>query len=104
MKELEVFGRLLEVFERRLEAPDGCSVNMKYSKTPSQVLDACRIRLRRARGLVRPGAAGLLTGVEYSRVRDITWNVPYLFCNYLIRHRTSRCTKKLSYHVRVGLC
>ena len=27
--------------------------------------------------VVRPGAAGLLTGVEYSRVRDSTWNVPY---------------------------
>ena len=26
---------------------------------------------------VRPGAAGLLTGVEYSRVKDSTWHVPY---------------------------
>ena len=37
---------------------------LKYSKMPSQVLDACRTRLRRARGLVRPGAAGLLIGIE----------------------------------------
>ena len=28
---------------------------------------------------VRPGVAGLLTGMEYSRVRDSTWNIPYLF-------------------------
>ena len=38
-----------------------------------QVLDACRTRLRRARGLVRPKAAGLLIGIECSRVRDSTW-------------------------------
>jgi len=28
---------------------------------------------------VRPRAAVLLTSVEYSRVRDSTWNIPYLF-------------------------
>ena len=38
-----------------------------------QVLDACRTRLRRARGLVRPGAAGLLTDIECFRVRDSSW-------------------------------
>ena len=38
-----------------------------------QVLDACRTRLRRARGLIRPGTAGLLTGIECSRVRDSSW-------------------------------
>ena len=43
---------------------------MKYSKMPGQILDACRTWLRRARGLVRPGAAGLLIGIEYTRVRD----------------------------------
>ena len=26
---------------------------------------------------VKPGATGLLTGVEYSRVKDSTWHVPY---------------------------
>ena len=30
-------------------------------------------RLRRARGFVRPGAAGLLIGIECSRVRDSSW-------------------------------
>ena len=53
--------------------PEGCSDYLKYSKTPRQVLDACMTRLRRARGLVRPRAAGLLTGIECSRVRDSTW-------------------------------
>ena len=37
------------------------------------VLDACRTRLRRARGLVRPRAAGLLIGIECSSVRDSLW-------------------------------
>ena len=49
----------------------------KNSKTSSEVFDACRTRLRRARGLVRPGAAGLLIGVECSRIRDSTWDIPY---------------------------
>ena len=40
---------------------------------PSQVLDACRIRLQSARGLVRPGATGLLIGIKCSRVRDSSW-------------------------------
>ena len=48
---------------------------------PSQVLDACRTRLRRARGLVRPGAAGLLIGIEYSRVRDSLWMYLISFVN-----------------------
>ena len=53
--------------------PEGCSDYLKYSKAPSQVLDACRTQLRRARGLVRPGVAGLLIGIECSRVRDSSW-------------------------------
>jgi hypothetical protein len=53
--------------------PEGCSDYLKYSKTPQQVLDACRTQLRRARGLVRPEAAGLLIGIECSRVRDSAW-------------------------------
>ena len=44
--------------------------------TSPEVLNACRPRLRRARGLVRPGAAGLLTGVEYSRVGSTAWVRP----------------------------
>ena len=42
-------------------------------RTPSEALDACRTRLRRARGLIRPGAAGLLTDAEYPRVGSSTW-------------------------------
>ena len=53
--------------------PEGYSDYLKYLKTPSQVLDACRTRVRRARGLVRPGAVGLLIGIECSRVRDSLW-------------------------------
>ena len=46
---------------------------LEHSETSSEVLDACRTRLRRARGLVRPGAAGLLIDIECSRVRDSSW-------------------------------
>jgi len=53
--------------------PEGCSDYLKYSKTPHQVLDAYRTRLWRALGLIRPGAAGLLIGIECSRVRDSAW-------------------------------
>ena len=52
------------------EQPKGCSDYLKYSKMPHQVVDACRTRLRRARGLVRPRAVGLLISIEYSRVRS----------------------------------
>ena len=45
-------------------------------RTPSEALDTCRTRLRRTRGLVRPGAAGLLTGVECPRVGNSTWIRP----------------------------
>jgi len=41
-------------------------------------------RLRRSRGLVRPGAAGFLTDIECSRVRDSAWDVPY----YIVTTRT----------------
>ena len=44
--------------------------------TSSEVLDTRRTRLRRARGLVRPGAAGLLTGAEYSKVGSAAWELP----------------------------
>ena len=43
---------------------------------------------------VRPGAAGLLIGIECSRVRDSSWHVAYLFCNYPNRGRTSCSTKE----------
>ena len=59
------------IWRKNQNQPERCSDYLKYSKTPCQVLDACRTRLRRARGLVRPGAAGLLTGVECSRTTRI---------------------------------
>ena len=62
----KVLGRLLEVLDEALE--DSRSTR-STQRTSSEVLDACRTRLRTARGLVRPGATGLLTGLEYSRVR-----------------------------------
>ena len=69
-KHPEVLGGLLDVSEGK---PRRRSEYLKYSKTPNQVLDACRTRLRRPRGLVKPGAAGLLIGIECSRVRDSSW-------------------------------
>ena len=45
-------------------------------RTSSEAPDAYRTRLRRARRLVRPGAAGLLMGVEYSRVGSTAWVCP----------------------------
>ena len=53
--------------------PEGCSDYLKYSKMPGQVLDACKTKLRRARGLVIPVVAELLIGIECSRVRDSSW-------------------------------
>ena len=61
------------IWRKSQKQPEGCYDYSKNSKTPSQVLDACRTRLRRARGLVRPGAAGLLTDIECSRVWYSSW-------------------------------
>ena len=66
----KVLEGLLDVFEGR---PRRRSDYLKYSKTPNQVIDTCRTPLRRARGLVRPGASGLLIDIKYSRVRDSSW-------------------------------
>ena len=74
--------------------PEGCSDYLKYSKTPSQVLNACRTRLRRAQGLLRPGVAGLLIAIEYSRLRDSLWMYLTSLVNYPNRRRTSCSTKK----------
>ena len=64
--------------------------------TPSEVLNACTTRLRRARGLVGPGTAGLPTGTEYSRVGNSAWTRPTSFCIYPNRSRTSRRTRELA--------
>ena len=86
----EVLEGLLDVSEGRPRSnQEGYSGYLKYSKTPSQVLDACRTQLRRARGLVRPEAAGLLIGIECSRVRDSSWMYLTSLVNYLNRRRTS---------------
>ena len=45
-------------------------------RTSKEVLNACKTRLRRARVLIRPGAAGLLTGMEYSGVGSTAWVYP----------------------------
>ena len=61
------------IWRKDQKQQEGRSNYLKYSKTPDQVLDACRTRLRRARGLVRPGATRLLIGIECSWVRDSSW-------------------------------
>ena len=76
---------------------------MKYSKTPSQVLDACRTRLRRVRELVRPGAAGLLIGIECSRVRDSLWMYLISFVTTRIGVELAVVQRKLPNYVVVGL-
>ena len=43
------------IWRKNQNQPERCSDYLKHSNTPCQVLDACRTRLRRARGLVRPG-------------------------------------------------
>ena len=89
-KQTKVLEGLLDVSEGRTRSNQkGCSDYLKYLKTSSQVLDACRTRLRRARGLVRPGAAGLLIGIEYFRVRDSSWI-------YLISFVTTRIGVELA--------
>ena len=76
---------------------------MKYSKTPDQVLDACRTRLRRARGLVKPEAAGLLIGIECSRVRDSSWMYLTSFVTIRIGIELAAVQRKLLDCVVVGL-
>jgi hypothetical protein len=52
------------------------------SKAPSEVLGHCGTRLRRARGIVRPGHTGLPTWHTSPTIRDGTWPTPYICCNY----------------------
>ena len=70
---------------------------------PSQVLNACNTWLRRARGLVRPGAAGLLIGIECSRVRDSLWMYLTFFLTTRIRVELVIEQRKLPDCVVVGL-
>ena len=83
--------------------PEGYADYLKYSKTSGQVLDACRTRLQRARGLVRPGAAGLLIGIECSRVRDSLWMYLTSFVTTRIGIELAAVQRKLLNCVVVGL-
>ena len=83
--------------------PEGCSNYLKYSKMPGQVLDACRTRLRRARGLVKPGTVGLLIDIECSRVRDNSWMYLTSFVTTRIGIELAAVQKKPPDYVVVGL-
>src|SRR6185437_14295422 len=96
----EVLGGLLDVSKGR---PRRRSNYLKYSKTTSQVLDACRTRLRRARGLVRLGAAGLFIGIECSRVRDSSWMYLISFVTTRIGVELAAVQRKLPERAVVGL-
>ena len=52
---------------------------------------------------VRPGAAGLLTGVEYSRVRDSSWMYLTSLVNYRIGIELATVQRKLPDRDVVGL-
>jgi hypothetical protein len=71
---------------------------MKFEKTwryLQKYSEAYTTRLRRARGLVRPGDTRLRTWRTYSRIWDETWPTPYNSCNYSYRSRTCRNRRKL---------
>ena len=80
-EQTEVLEGLLDVSEGRTRS------NQKDVKL--EVLEDCRTRLQRARGLVRPRTAGLLIGIECSRVRDST-------LMYLISFVTTRIGVELA--------
>ena len=91
---------VLDISEGRSRSnKEGCFGYLKYSKTPSQVLDDCRTRLRRAQGLVRPGAAGLLIGIECSRVRDSLWTYLTSFVTTRIGVELAAVQRKLPDYV-----
>ena len=88
----EALGRLLEALNG-LRGWMTCSRNSQSAqlrkqksrnsrstrRTSSEAHDACMTRQRRARGLVRSGAIGLLITMEYSRVGSSTWLCPTSF-------------------------
>ena len=76
---------------------------MRFSNTSSQVLDACRTQLRRARGLVRSGTAGLFIDIEYSRVRNRSWMYLTSFVTTRIGIELDAVQRKLPDCVVVGL-
>ena len=58
---------------------------------------------RRLRACVRPGAAGLLIGIEYSRVRDSSWMYLTSLVTIRIGVELAAVQRKLSDYVVVGL-
>ena len=79
--------------------PKGCFWLLEVLEDAVQVLDACRTRLRSARGLVRPGIAG----IECSRVRDSSWMYLTSFVTNLIGVVLAAVQRKLPDCVVVGL-
>jgi hypothetical protein len=74
------------------------TLKMEFGRTRRRLQnysEACSTRLRRVWELVRPGATGLRTWHEYSRIRD--GHVPYLIlvASYWATSRTSRNRRKL---------
>jgi hypothetical protein len=58
---------------------------MKFGRTRRRLQkysNACGTRLRRARRLVKPGHTGLCMWCTSPRIRDGTWHMPYICCNY----------------------
>ena len=104
LEQPEVLGGLLNISERKIQKrPERRSNYLKYSKMPSQVLDACRTQLRRARGLVRPRTAGLLIDIECSRVRDSSWMYLTPFVTTRIGIELAAVQRKLPDCIVVGL-
>ena len=91
------------IWRKDQKQPKGCSDYLKYSKKPSQVLDAYRTRLRRVRGLVRPRTAGLLIDIEYSIVRNSSWVYLTSFVTTRIDIELATVQRKLSDYIVVEL-
>jgi hypothetical protein len=71
---------------------------MKFGRTRrclQKYSDACSTRLRRARGLVRPGYTGLYTWHTFPRIGVGIWSTPYICCNYSYPSRTTPTVVKL---------
>ena len=103
-KQMEVLGGLLDKIEGRPRSNQKDVFDyLKYSKTPCQVQDACMTQLRRVRGLARPRAAGLLIGIECSRVRDRSWMYLTSFVTTRIGIELATVQRKLSDYVVVEL-
>ena len=71
------------------EDPENVLATWSTRGRPTKVLDVCRTRLWRARALVRPGAVGLLIGIECFRGRDSS-------CIYLTSFVTTRIGVELA--------